>query len=147
MAPQFGIGDIAVATSYVLQLITRVDNLWLDRYSEDSHVYFAVLVEVKDLMAASPDAIPASAIAALEVCKHKQSRLIECLKNLGLESDTAIQKFRNSQHRTSFGFFQFNLKSAREFMELERMLDEWKSAVMLLKDLAIQYEGPTQTPK
>lgn len=121
-----------------MSLITRLDSKFLGRYAEDTPVYFAVLVEVKDLMAASPDAIPASARAALELCESRQSRLTSKIPDLGLTSNSAIERFKKAQRSTSSGPFSFKSQGKIRYDEVEIMLSNWKSSIMLLRSLAVE---------
>lgn len=134
------VGDIVAATSLALQLITGLqDNLVLERYSEETPVYFAVLVEVKDLMAASPKAIPASARAALELCERRQSQLLSFIKRSDFMSIKAAERFKTARTPSSFGgLFPVKTKTKLKCDELERMLNQWKSSVMLLRELTIE---------
>jgi predicted butyrate kinase (DUF1464 family) len=134
------LGDIVVATSLVLKLIKRLqENDVLEEYSMESRVYFAIMVEVKDLMAASPEAIPASARAALELVEHRQELLTALIKEYGLASShEALEKFRNVHSPSSVKSFLFNSRANSRYDELEKMLESWKSAVSLLRQVTVE---------
>ncbi|KAH8674534.1 hypothetical protein BGZ60DRAFT_526491 [Tricladium varicosporioides] len=137
MSFDFGVGDIVVATSLVLRLIKHLQDVnVLQRYTEDAPVFFAILVEVKDLIAGSPDAIPASARAALELVEHRQSSLIFKVRESGLSSEV-ITNFQKAQLSGSFASVLFRNKAQERANELNKLLDMWKSSVLLLRELTI----------
>jgi hypothetical protein len=135
------VGDVVTSTSLVLQLITGLqDNGVLEKFSEETPVYFALLVEVKDLMSASPEAIPASARAALDLVERRQVRMLDCVREFRLLSFSprAIQRFRDAQSLSFLASFPFRSKSKTRSGDFEKMVEDWKASILLLRDLTAE---------
>ncbi|KAF8856780.1 hypothetical protein BDZ45DRAFT_803913 [Acephala macrosclerotiorum] len=132
-----GVGDPVAATSLVLQLITGLqNNEVLEKFSEEMPVYYAVLVEVKDLMAGSPHALPASARAALDLCERRQARLLEFVQE-NKDSNRLGEKIREFRSVGIFGTFSYKNKGKLWNEEFERRFDMWKGSVKLLRELTV----------
>jgi hypothetical protein len=115
-------------------IIGLPDHSVIEKFSDETPIYFAILVEVKDLTAAS-------ARVALGLCELRQTQPLDYIQEFKTYPKKRIGALRDVQTVNMFRSFSFKSKSKLRSEEFEKRLDMWKSSIKLLRELKVEYGG------